>query len=327
MVLFNHKRTCTFTICPPRNHLIFLPNSLNLNTLTWSIPNPPVTLMSTPAPRSAALGGDDLAASKYAPPFNLAICILNPFFSRNGFVVIGGKGSDGLPLSDVWVCHSFFDIFSTHSHTLILVQQEYDFTNQFWSEVMLSPGGPSARWGASGGIDFRTPPIQDPVIPGPNNTFYLAGGFDGSSPSPLSDIWTLTLSGTLSSNMPNTSMGSWANISFGSLPSKVNQASTMLYQQIVVAGGCDTANISNNTCAQQDSFIIDTNTRVENSPNPCPAPRFGATLVPNLNTFSPTFSSQAFLLLGTFNTSLWQDNGGLEKGEVVSCDGNVSSFF
>jgi len=50
--------------------------------------------------------------------------------------------------------------------------QEYDFNNQFWAEVVLhislfvpksrlntskniSSGGPSARWGSSGGIDIR----------------------------------------------------------------------------------------------------------------------------------------------------------------------------
>src|SRR4051812_29635235 len=80
--------------------------------------------------------------------------------------------------------------------------QEYDFTNQFWSEVKVLPGGPPARWGASGGIDIRVPPIRDPVVPGPNNTFYIAGGYDGTTASPLSDIWRLNVSGTLSSNMP-----------------------------------------------------------------------------------------------------------------------------
>ena len=198
--------------------------------------------------------------------------------------------------------------------------KEYDFNNQFWSEVVLSPGGPSARWGASGGIDIRTPAVQDPIVPGPNNTFFLAGGFNGTFLSTLSDMWRLDLSGTLSSNLPNAATGSWVNISFDHLPPTLGQASTMLHQQLIVAGGCSTSSVSNDTCAQQDSYIIDTQLQKEMSPGPCPAPRMGGTLVSNLNAFSSSFSSQVFLLLGTFNTSLWQDNDGLVKGEVVRFD-------
>lgn len=194
--------------------------------------------------------------------------------------------------------------------------QEYDFNNQFWSEVGLSPGGPSARWGSAGGIDIRTMPIQDPVVPGPNNTFYLAGGFDGTTPSSLSDIWRLNMSGTLSSNLPNNSSGSWDRLTIGNLPSKVDQAGTVISHQIIVAGGCNTT-LSNVDCPQQDSYVIDTQRLSEISPPACIAPRLSPSLVPNVNTFSPSFSSQVFLLLGTFNTSIWQDDGALEKGEVV----------
>jgi len=49
----------------------------------------------------------------------------------------------------------------------------------------------------------------------------------------------------------------------------------------------------------------------------CPAPRLSPTVVPNGNQFSTTFSSQMLLLLGTFNTTLWDDGGGLKQGEVV----------
>ena len=48
-----------------------------------------------------------------------------------------------------------------------------------------------------------------------------------------------------------------------------------------------------------------------------PAPRIGAALAPNLNSASASFEQQVFLLLGTFNSSEWQDDGGLDKGEVV----------
>jgi hypothetical protein len=117
--------------------------------------------------------------------------------------------------------------------------------------------------------------------------------------------------------MPNSSMGSWTNISMGNLPGMVDQTGTVLQQQIIVAGGCQIADVTNNSCAQQDSYVINTQMRSQTSPSPCPAPRLSASLVGNLNTFSTGFSSQVFLLLGTFNTSLWQDGGGLEKGEVV----------
>ena len=38
-------------------------SSLNLDTLVWSVPSPPDTLDSKPAPRSGAVGGCDFAAS------------------------------------------------------------------------------------------------------------------------------------------------------------------------------------------------------------------------------------------------------------------------
>jgi hypothetical protein len=162
----------------------------------------------------------------------------------------------------------------------------------------------------------RTPPVQDPVVPGPNNTFYLAGGFDGTSLSPLSDIWMFQLSGTLSSNMPNTATGSWVNISFGALPSTLGHASTMLHQHLVITGGCSDASPSQ-SCAQPVSHILDLVQKTQISPPSCPAPRMGGLLVPNVNGFSSSFSSQVFLLLGIFDPSRWQDDDGLANGEVV----------
>lgn len=66
--------------------------------------------------------------------------------------------------------------------------------------MTVSPGGPGPRWGASGGIDVRVPNTQDPRLPEPNNTFYLSGGDDGTGLHPLSDVWKLQVTGTLSSN-------------------------------------------------------------------------------------------------------------------------------
>lgn len=257
---------------------------LNLETLTWSTPDPPQNLGVLPPARSAAVAGTDFAAS-----------------NRQGFVVIGGKGPDGNPLSDVW---------------------EFDFTNHFWSNVSISPGGPSPRWGAAGGIDNRIASVQDPILQGPNNTFYFAGGYSNGQPQPLSDVWKLSLSGTLSSNLPNNVFGSWQHVKLGSLPPRVDIASTVLFQEIVVVGGCN--NIStNDSCARPDSFIIDALHSQSQSPKPCASARKGGVLLPNLNSASSSFSSQVFLLLGNFDSSLWQDGGNLSQGEVDVLDTNT----
>lgn len=185
----------------------------------------------------------------------------------------------------------------------------------------ISPGGPSARWGASGGIDIRTPPNQDLVIPGPNNTFYITGGFDGTSVNSLSDVWRLNISGTLSSNLPDNVSGSWNHLSIGNLPSRLEQAGAMISSHIIATGGCDSSaslTLVNATCAKQDSFVIEVQHQTAIFPGFCPTPRVGATLVPNLNGFSTAFASQIFLLLGSFNSSLWDDSDGLAQGEVVS---------
>ncbi|TFK75923.1 hypothetical protein BDN72DRAFT_809719 [Pluteus cervinus] len=260
---------------------------LNLDTLTWSKPSPPANLQRSPAARSAAIAGIDFAAS-----------------NRHGFVVIGGKASDGTGLGDVW---------------------EYDFINQFWSQVTISGTGPSARWGAAGGIDFLTPPIQDPVVPGPNNTFYLAGGFDGTNVIPLSDVWRLNISGTLSSNLPDDSQGSWDHLTIDGLPPRFHQGGTVVSQSIIAAGGCNTTS-DNISCAQQDAHIIDAQLQSALSPGFCPAPRYSPALAPNRNTFSSAFASQVFLLLGTFNETLWQDSNGLSQGEVAVLDINTGTW-
>ena len=196
--------------------------------------------------------------------------------------------------------------------------QEFDYNNQFWSQVNISPGGPSARWGASGGIDTQVAYLPDPTIAGPNNTVYMAGGTDSSGPISLSDIWKLHLSGTLSSNLPNSSFGSWERASIGGLPGFVDQAGTVVGGQIIVTGGCNTTTSLNSSCAQQSSFVLNTATNSEISPGSCTTPRFGGALAQNFNSFASSFSSQVFLLLGTFDGSKWNDDGALSKGEVVS---------
>jgi hypothetical protein len=205
--------------------------------------------------------------------------------------------------------------------------QEYDYNNQFWHEVAISPGSPSPRWGASGGIDIRTAPIQDPLVPGPNNTFYLAGGqSDASHANSLSDIWRLTISGTLSSNLPDSVQGSWVNQPIGNLPAKFGQAGTVIGRQIIVAGGCTQPLTLASPCMEQDSYVINTEINTDIAPGPCPAPRDSAVLVPNLNGFSSSFSSQVFLLLGMVNATIWEDDGGLNNGEVAVLDINTGSW-
>ncbi|KAJ7682812.1 hypothetical protein DFH06DRAFT_1278311 [Mycena polygramma] len=262
---------------------------LNLETLTWSIPTPPANLKQTPPARSAAVSGCDNAAS-----------------NRNGFIVIGGKGADGAALSDVWV---------------------YDFNNQFWAEVNISPGGPSARWGSSGGIDTRVAAVSDPVLPGPNNTFWLWGGSNGESS--FSDLWRLNVSGTLSSNLPTDSVGSWERISLDNVPGTVGQGGGVMSEQIVTSGGCNGTSISGVSCAIQDTYVINAGngqTATAVAALKCPAPRLSPTVIPNGNKFSTSFSSQALLLFGAFNTSLWNDGGGLAEGEVAVLDTGSQSW-
>ncbi|KAF7352797.1 hypothetical protein MVEN_01246500 [Mycena venus] len=261
---------------------------LNLDSLNWSIPTPPATLQRTPPARSAAVSGIDAAAS-----------------NRNGFIVIGGKGGDGTALSDVW---------------------EFDFTNEFWAEVNISPGGPSPRWGSSGGIDTRVAPVSDSILPGPNNTFWLVGGQD--SQSSFSDLWRLNVSGTLSSNLPNSAEGSWEQISLPNLPGNFGQGGGVIFQQVVTSGGCNETATSGDSCAVQDTYVITSN-RDSATAAPaldCPAPRLSPAVVPNANGFSPGFASQMVVLSGTFNSSLWDDGGGLKDGEVAVLNVDTQSW-
>ena len=60
--------------------------SLNLDSLIWSVPTPPTGLDGTPPPRSSPISGFDWAANQ-----------------RQCHIVVGGRGSDGNALADVWV--------------------------------------------------------------------------------------------------------------------------------------------------------------------------------------------------------------------------------
>ncbi|KAI9001435.1 hypothetical protein BD414DRAFT_574874 [Trametes punicea] len=260
---------------------------IDLANLRWASPQMPSGLVSVPPARSAAIGGDDSAASY-----------------RHGHIVIDGQTSNNSPLSDVW---------------------EFDYTSQFWANVGVSPGGPSGRWGAVGGIDPRVPFTTDPKTTTPNNTFYMAGGYDGQTVYPLSEVWRLEVSGTLSSNLPQAVNASWSRVTVQSnIEPRVSVGGTVIGQQIVAIGGCTSAAsaeaIVDGSCAVQDSQIIDASNGNVNNISPCIAPRVDPTVVPNMCQASTSFGSQAFVLFGTFNHSLWDDGGGLERGEVAVLD-------
>ncbi|KIK65282.1 hypothetical protein GYMLUDRAFT_193672 [Collybiopsis luxurians FD-317 M1] len=265
---------------------------LNTQSLTWSSPNPPAGASTSPPARSASVSGNDIAAS-----------------NRQGFIVIGGKDINNKPLSDIW---------------------EFDYGQQFWTQVSISPSnvGPSPRWGAAGGKDPRISAVADLVIPGPNNTFYYTGGFDGSSLEPLSDVWRLNISGVLSSNNLHNVNGSWQEISIHNVDSSSTQglSSTMVMDSVAIYGGCNITSTTNESCATQNAYVLNTDNQNSISPNPCPAPRLGAAMTQNLNSVSAT-TTQAMLLLGTFNSSLWSDANGLEKGEVAFWDLDAGTWI
>ncbi|KAI0080895.1 hypothetical protein K474DRAFT_1704432 [Panus rudis PR-1116 ss-1] len=265
---------------------------LDLNGLAWKSPQPPQNLQTNPPARSAAIGGYDFAASY-----------------RRCHLVAGGKDANGQPLNDVW---------------------EFDYNNQFWSEVQISGSSPSPRWDAVGGIDPRTQTIQDVNIPSPNNTFYLAGGFDGKNTVSLSDVWRLNVTGTLSANNARSVVASWQQIPFqDKLPGRSGISGAVVLtgsqQHIVSVGGCESSS-ANASCADGISYVINADTRNDNSPTSCPAPRVGPAVAQNLNGASSSFGSQIFMMLGTFDSSRWDDGGGLSKGEISVLDVNTGTW-
>ncbi|KAF9221954.1 hypothetical protein BS17DRAFT_784207 [Gyrodon lividus] len=255
---------------------------INLGSNLWSTPTTQSDLpMTAPPARYMAVSGDDFSSSY-----------------RHAHLVIGGKDSNNQPLSDVW---------------------EYDYINQFWSPVTVSPGAPSPRWGASGGRDYRT--TAD--ITSTNTTFYMSGGTDGQTMFPLNQVWQFEITGTLSSNLAtNHTFGSWSNQTIGNIPGySVNQASTVLGTSIISVSGCNTTADSNEDCAEASSYVVNAGSSPSDiSVPPCPAPRYGGALAFNPSTVSSTFGSQVFLLLGTFDSSYWDDQGGLQQGEVAVLD-------
>jgi hypothetical protein len=189
--------------------------------------------------------------------------------------------------------------------------------------VKVSGDVPSSRWAAAGGNDIRTSFIQDPHLTTPNNTFYVAGGFGDKGGISLSDLWRFDITGTLSPNLPDNVEGSWDKIILqnSSLPALGGSATSAVFstpnQFIAAIGGCDTAMGTEPTCALNTTFVLNVGAANDVLIPSCPAPRSGATVSPNYSGASSTFTSQVFQMLGTFDSSQWQDDGGLNKGEVV----------
>ena len=120
--------------------------------------------------------------------------------------------------------------------------------------------------------------MSDAVVPGPNNTFYLSGGFDGTNAVSLSDVWKFEVAGVMSSNNVNDVVGSWTHMDTSTttdLPSRVRQGGVVMPSAFVTSvGGCS-GNESGSSCAQQTSFTVNVNETVETTFNGCPAPRVG----------------------------------------------------
>ncbi|KAF9259495.1 hypothetical protein L218DRAFT_908190 [Marasmius fiardii PR-910] len=255
-----------------------------------------------PSSETYLLNLDTLSWSKPAPPSNLQqapsprsalASVSGPDFaanSRSAFMLYGGTGSQQEILLDAW---------------------EFDFQFQFWSQVKVTPGGPAANSGIAGGLDSRNTNIQ--AI---NNTFYVVKS--GSD----SGLWRFNVSGTLASNIPDGVLGSWDRTPLANLPPFSNSASTVVGTKVVSVGGCTKA--GNSSCAFIATNDAPGQPLLSNIPS-CASSRTGARLVPNLSIASTGFSSQCFLLLGKLDPD-WNDDNGLDRGEVAVLDINTGTW-
>ena len=181
--------------------------------------------------------------------------------------------------------------------------------------MQLSGSGPTV-YDAAGGRDVRVPFNPSTT----SNTFYLSGGKQSTSngPASMSDTYSLVISGTLSPNLPNSTTGAWTKQEIGKLKSLSGIGSTVIGQKIISYGGCESSASPDISCTTQDAYVLDTSTGGSISPAGCAAPRLNPAIVANMNGASSNFGTQALVVLGTFNTTLWEDGSGLEtSGEVV----------
>ncbi len=98
----------------------------------------------------------------------------------------------------------------------------------------------------------------------------------------------------------------------------VSQEGTVAHNQIISAGGCNSTLNPSPSCAQQISYVETVGSSSVIAPQPCPPPRYRPALVPNMNSFSSSFANQVFVVSGLYNTSLWNDGGTINEGEIVS---------
>jgi hypothetical protein len=202
--------------------------------------------------------------------------------------------------------------------------KSYNYQNQFWSQGTITPGNaPAPRWGASGGTN-PLQPFQNTLT----NTIVVAGGANGSTGFPFSQVWGLDITGSVASDSAVVS-GTWHQYVVSAASSsgtpKVGQAGTVLGTGKVISyGGCDfmSGGVFGASCGTPDTYISGTDTQAFtaqwNTGANCPSGRYSPTLAPNLNPNSASFASQAFLLFGSSNTSIWSDpqNGTSSFGEV-----------
>jgi hypothetical protein len=66
---------------------------------------------------------------------------------------------------------------------------------------------------------------------------------------------------------------SWEPVNVNPVPSKVDEAGAIIYQQLIAVGGCNAIGVSGNACLQGDSYVINTANRQFIAPAPCPVPR------------------------------------------------------
>lgn len=152
----------------------------------------------------------------------------------------------------------------------------------------------------------------------------MAGGYNGKTIFDLTEVWQMNVAGVLSSNLPNEVTASWTQVTISgdSIPGRVGMGGAVIQQKIVAVGGCTSASslqaIEDSSCAVQDAQIIDASTSKTKTLTPCLSPRIDPVVVPNMNSASSSFNNQVFILLGTFNNTMWNDGSGLQDGEVVS---------
>ena len=139
----------------------------------------------------------------------------------------------------------------------------------------------------------------------------------------------MNISGTLSANNPRDVIGTWQHIpATNTIPGRTGNSGAVVFtgsqQHIVSVGGCQSTD-ANVSCADGLSYVVNADSHSSIAPARCPAPRNDPTITTNVASGNG-FGSQVYQLLGTFNSSIWDDDGGLNKGEVVSIFDNHCPF-